>query len=134
MTSQSLPSPADITTPVHYGDLDYSNPHRQTVHPRWAGGKVVWSIPCGPVAIDLARTEVADEYIVVYALGEDGKPEEVEGQYTIYDTKPGDAGYSPIWRHNYVIVPRDYQPQTMRSKEDVLRNGYQVLPTDVYTN
>lgn len=133
MTSQPLPSPADITTPVHYGDLDYSNPHRQTVHPRWAGGEVVWSIPCGPVSVDPNKTEAADEYIVVYAL-EDGKAEDVEGQYTIYDTKPGDPGYSPIWRHNYVVVPRDYVPQTLRSKADVLRSGYHVIPTDVYTN
>ena len=134
MASEPLPSPADITKPVHYGDLDYSNPHRQTVHPRWAGGKVVWSIPCGPVAIDPAKTAVADEYIIAYTLGEDGKPEEVEGQYTIYDTKPGDPGYGPIWRHNYVIVPGDYVPQTLRSKADILGSGYEAVSTDVYTN
>src|SRR5436190_21705765 len=111
MPSQPLPSPADVTTPVHHADLDYSNPHRQTVHPRWAGGKVVWSIPCGAVAIDPRKTALGDEYIVVYALANDGTPEKVEGQYTIYDSKPGDPGYSPIWRHNYVVVPRHYAPQ-----------------------
>lgn len=134
MAAEALPSPADVTTSVHHANLDYSNPHRQTVHPRWAGGQVVWSIPCGPVAIDPAKTKAANEYIVVYALSEDGKPERVEGQYTIYDTKPGDPDYSPIWCHNYVIVPRAYRPQTLRSKEDVLRSGYQVVTTDVYTN
>jgi hypothetical protein len=134
MTSESLPSPEDVTTPVHFENLDYSNPHHQTVHPRWAGGQVVWSIPCGPVAIDPERTEVADEYIPVYNLSDGGTAEEVEGQYTIYDTKPGDPGYSPIWRHNYVIVPRNYRPQSLRSKEDVLASGYRIVPTDVYTN
>jgi|GEM_PF-5263381 len=129
-----LPSPADVNTPVHYGNLDYSNPYHQTVHPRWAGDEVVWSIPLGPVAIDPNTTKVADEYIVVYALGDGGKPEKVEGQYTIYDSKPGDPRYSPIWRHNYVIVPRDYPPQTLRSKEDVLRSGYRIVTTDEYTN
>ncbi|RUL82533.1 hypothetical protein [Tautonia sociabilis] len=134
MTEQ-LPSPADVTTPVHHGDLDYSNPHRQTVHPRWAGGKVVWSMPLGPVAIDPQKTNFAEEYIVVYSTdGDGGKPEKVEGQYTIYDTRPGDEGYSPIWHHNYVIVPRDYKPQTLRSKEDVLKSGYRIVPTDEYTN
>ncbi len=131
---EPLPSPADITTPVHHGDLDYSNLHRQIVHPRWAGGQVVWSIPCGPVTIDPNKTKVADEYIVVYSLGQGGKPEQVPGQYTIYDSRPGGSGYSPIWRHNYVVVPRDYRPQSLRSKEDVLQSGYQILPTDVYTN
>jgi hypothetical protein len=134
MSTEPLPSPDDIITPVHHGDLEYSNPHRQIVHPRWANGRVVWSIPCGPVAIDPARTAVADEYIIVYSLPAGGEPEKVTGQYTIYDTAPGDTGYSPIWRHNYVIVPRDYRPQALRSKQDVLASGYPIVATDVYTN
>ena len=135
MTNQALPSTDDLKTPVDYGDLQYSNPHQQTVHPRWAGGKVVWSFPCGPVEVDPNKTHVADEYIPVYSMeGDSGKPEDVDGQYTIYDTKPGDLGYSPLWRHNYVIVPRNYKPQTLRSKEDVLQSGYSIVPTDKITN
>jgi hypothetical protein len=117
---QKLPPPDDIRTPVECGNLRYSNPWRQIVHPRWAGGTVVWSIPCGPVAVDPSRSHDADEYIVVYSLdGDKGEPEKVDGQYAIYDTKPGDPGYSPLWRHNHVIVPRVYTPQQLRSKEDV---------------
>ena len=135
MPDKPLPSPEDIRTPVIHGDLEYSNPHKQIVHPRWAGGQVVWSIPCGPVTVDPRQTPIADEYIVVYSMkGHDGKPVKVEGQYTIYDTKPGDPGYSPLWRHNYVIVPRDYKPQTLRSKEDVLGSGYPVEGSDKITN
>jgi hypothetical protein len=130
-----FPPPDDVTTPVQYENLTYSNPRRQTVHPRWAGGTVVWSIPCGRVPVDPNMTRVADEHIVVYSMdGDGGKPEKVVGQYTIYDTKPGDPGYSPLWRHNYVIVPRDYQLQTLRSKDDVLRSGYAIVPTDEVTN
>jgi hypothetical protein len=66
--------------------------------------------------------------------GDDGEPEKVKGQYTIYDSKPGDPGYSPLWRHNYVIVPRDYQPQTLRSKAAVLQSGYQIIRTEKVTN
>jgi hypothetical protein len=135
MAKEQLPSPDDVRTPVRYGNLEYSNPHQQVVHPRWAGGEVVWSIPCGPVAVDPSQTQVAEEYIVVYSMdGDDGEPEKVKGQYTIYDTKPGDPGYSPLWRHNYVIVPRDYRPQTLRSKEDVLKSGYRIESTDKITN
>jgi hypothetical protein len=135
MAATSLPSPEDIRTAVHDQGLDYSNPHQQTVHPRWAGGKVVWSIPCGPVAVDTNETHVADEYILVYSMdGDNGKPEKVKAQYTIYDTKPGDPGYSPLWRHNYVIVPRDYAAQTLRSKEQVLTSGYPIRVTDKITN
>jgi hypothetical protein len=135
MPKEQLPSPDDVRTPVRYGNLEYSNPHQQVVHPRWAGGEVVWSIPCGPVAVDPSQTHVAEEYIVVYSMdGDDGEPEKVKGQYTIYDTKPGDPGYSPLWRHNYLIVPRDYRPQTLRSKEDVLKSGYRIESTDKITN
>jgi len=135
MAKEQLPSPDDVRTPVRYGNLEYSNPHQQVVHPRWAGGEVVWSIPCGPVAVDPSQTPVAEEYIVVYSMdGDDGEPEKVKDQYTIYDTKPGDPGYSPLWRHNYVIVPRDYRPQTLRSKEDVLKSGYRIESTDKITN
>ncbi|GIK38958.1 MAG: hypothetical protein DPW09_42020 [Anaerolineae bacterium] len=135
MAKQQLPPPDDVITPVHYGNLDYSNPHQQVVHPRWAGGEVVWSIPCGPVAVSPEETNIADEYIVVYSMdGDNGKPEKVKGQYTIYDTKPGDPGYSPLWRHNHIIVPRNYQAQSLRSKDDVLRSGYQIIETEKITN
>ncbi|MQA76835.1 MAG: hypothetical protein GEU88_21575 [Solirubrobacterales bacterium] len=71
----------------------------------------------------------------MYAVeGPDGRPERVPGQYGIYDSKPGDANYSPIWRYNYVIVPRDYEPNTLRSEEDCLRGGYQLVQSDVFTN
>jgi len=124
-----------VTTPVHAGGLAYNNPYRQKVHPRWADGQVVWSIPEGPVAIDPKKAVVADEYNLVYSLhGDKGKPEKVKGQYPIYDTKPGDKGYSPIWRNNYVIVPHTYKPQTLRSKQAVLRSGYKIVPTTEYTN
>src|ERR671922_2796446 len=112
MTEAELPSPDDVRTSIRHESLEYSNPHQQVIHPRWAGGEVVWSIPCGPVTVDPAVTQVADEYILVYSMdGDNGKPEKVKGQYTIYDTKPGDPGYSPLWRHNYVIVSDDYKPQ-----------------------
>jgi hypothetical protein len=34
--------------------------------------------------------------------------------------------YSPIWQFNYVIVPRDYVANTLRSERDCLRSGYEI--------
>jgi hypothetical protein len=133
--AQALPPQGNITTTVHYKDLNYTNPHHQKVHPRWAGGTVVGSIPLGPVVINTKKTRWADEYTPVYWLhGDHGKPEKVKGQYAIYASKPGDRNYSPIWRQNYVIVPRAYHPQALRSKRQVLRSGYKIVPTDEFTN
>jgi hypothetical protein len=58
----------------------------------------------------------------------------VPGQYGIYDSKPGDENYSPIWRYNYVVVPRDYEANTLKSEEDCLSSGFPVIESDVYTN
>jgi hypothetical protein len=33
-----------------------------------------------------------------------------------------------------MIVPRDYQAQRLRSKDDVLRSGYQIIETEKITN
>ena len=73
--------------------------------------------------------------MLVYNMdGPDGRPERVTGQYGIYDTRPGDAGYSPIWHYHYVIVPRDYAANTLRSEDDILKSGYLVVQSDTYTN
>jgi hypothetical protein len=58
----------------------------------------------------------------------------VPEQFGIYDSKPGDDVYSPIWRYNYVLCPRDYAPNTLRSEDDCRNSGYQIIRTDVYTN
>ena len=66
--------------------------------------------------------------------GPEGNPERVPDQWGIYDTRPGEAGYSPVWRYHYVTVPRDYEPNTIRSEEDILASGFEVTQSDTYTN
>jgi hypothetical protein len=86
--------------------------------------------------------KVAMEYQVVYSVEldergklKDGKePERVDGQYNIYDSVPGMRQYSPLWQFNYVIVPRDYRANTLRSEEDCLKSGYPILKSTVVEN
>jgi hypothetical protein len=66
--------------------------------------------------------------------GHDGRPERVPGQYGVYVSKPGDPGYSPAWRYHYLVVPRDDQPNTLKSEEDCLRSGYPIVTLDAFTN
>jgi hypothetical protein len=125
----------DVTEAVNVPTLQYSNPYGQRVGPRWVRGEVVYAMPMGIVHIDPERQKWANEYVPVYRIdGPEGRPERVPNQYGIYDSKPGDPNYSPIWRYNYVVVPRDYEPNTLRSAEDCLRSGYQIVPADTYTN
>jgi hypothetical protein len=136
MTSGGLFYSRDDTDAVAEPQLAYSNPHKQRVGPRWVRGEVVFAMPLGIVTVDPAKTRWAKEYVVVYSVdgAPEGRPERVPGQFGIYDSKPGDEHYSPIWRYNYVIVPRDYEANTLRSEDDCLASGYPVIESDVYTN
>jgi hypothetical protein len=58
----------------------------------------------------------------------------VPGQLNIYDSVPGMDKYSPIWQFNYVVVPRDYQTNALRSEADCLSSGYQVIRSNDFEN
>jgi hypothetical protein len=120
--------------------LTFNNPFGQVMERVWFDGKVVFAVDLGRVVVDATEVKVAQEYQVVYSaeLGEDGRsvspPEMVEGQLNIYDTVPGMERYSPIWQFNYVVVPRDYAPNTLRSEGDCLSSGYQILRSQDFEN
>ncbi len=121
-------------------DLTYSNPFGQEVERVWFDGRVVFAVELGEVDVDLDRVQVAQEYQVVHevelnASGKpDREPDRVEGQFNIYDSVPGMAEYSPLWQFNYVVVPREYEPNTLRSEADCLASGYPILRSTVVEN
>jgi hypothetical protein len=121
-------------------DLSYSNPFNLEVERVWFDGRIVYAVEQGELDVDLQKVQVAQEYQVVYGvdLDEKGKPrdepERVEGQYNIYDSVPGMENYSPLWQFNYVVVPRDYVPNTLRSENDCLASGYPIHRSTVVEN
>jgi hypothetical protein len=120
--------------------LDYNNPFNQVMERVWFDGKIVYAVDLGEIDVDPSRVKVAQEYQIVYnvELDDAGKlkrpPELVPGQLNIYDSIPGMEKYSPIWQFNYVVVPRDYQPNTLRSESDCLSSGYRILHSAVFEN
>lgn len=133
-----VPAPDVATVPWvdDVENLTYSNPFGQQIGPVWYEGRMGYAIHGGEVWIDPERTEWANQYMPVYSVdgGPDGGPERVEGQHIIYDTAPGDAGYSPIWRHHWVVVPRDYEANALRSVQDIRDSDYRMVTTDRYFN
>jgi hypothetical protein len=129
-------------------DLSYNNPYSLEIERLWFDGKVVYAVETGEVELEfdehrVARgNKVAQEYQVVYSvdLYERGKlrggkePERVDGQYNIYDSVPGMDGYSPLWQFNYVVVPRDYEPNTLRSEAECLNSGYPIEKSTIVEN
>ena len=122
--------------------LDYNNPYGYDIERVWFNGKIIFASEQGEVDIDETKVKVAQEYQIVYAVElndrgtlKDGKePDRVEGQLNIYDSVPGMKSYSPIWQFNYVIVPRDYKVNTLRSEEDCLRSGFPIRKSRVFEN
>jgi hypothetical protein len=128
--------------------LTYNNPYALEIERVWFDGKVVFAVESGEVEVEFdadrvaVNNKVAQEYQIVHAVEldergklKDGKePERVEGQYNIYDSVPGMDTYSPLWQFNYVIVPRDYEPNTLRSEADCLNSGYPILKSTVVEN
>ena len=120
--------------------LTYNNPFGQVMERVWFDGKVVFAVDLGRVMVDPAQVKVAQEYQIVYSVELDetgrsvGEPELVDGQLNIYDTVPGMDRYSPIWQFNYVVVPRDYTPNTLRSEADCLNSGYRIVKSQDFEN
>ena len=120
--------------------LTFNNPFGQMMERVWFDGKTVFAIDLGRVAVDPAQVKVAQEYQIVYSVELDadgrsiGGPEPVPGQLNIYDTVPGMDRYSPIWQFNYVLVPRDYAVNSLRSEGDCLTSGYQILKSQDFEN
>jgi len=124
----------------HREDVDYNNPYRYNIERVWWDGKIVYASEQGELEVDPKKVKVAQEYQLVYRVSLDsrgklrGEPERVPGQYNIYDSIPGMKKYSPIWQFNYVIVPRDYTANTIRSERDCLRSGYEIVRSMVFEN
>jgi hypothetical protein len=121
-------------------NLRYNNPFGQDLERVWFDGKVVYAAELGELEVDPATTKVAQEYQIVYEVDLDDRgkprsePERVPGQFNIYDSVPGIDRYSPLWQFNYVVVPRDYEPNSLRSEQDCLDSGYLVHRSTVVEN
>ncbi len=137
MAHKAPPRPKQIK---HREHVDYNNPYRYKIERIWWDGKIVFASEQGELDVDPKKVKVAQEYQIVYkvALDRRGKlrrePDRVKDQYNIYDSIPGMRKYSPIWQFNYVIVPRDYTANSLRSEKDCLKSGYEIKRSTVFEN
>ncbi len=124
-----------VSSPDLTEQLDYNNPLAQIVETAWYNGKKHWAFgPNIPLPINPEQPKTAQEYMIAYSVSEHGEPDLVPLQHNIYDSIPGMAKYSPIWHLNYVIVPRDYIPNTYRSADQVLNSGRPIIKSNRYVN
>lgn len=70
----------------------------------------------------------------ITGMDDDGNPVFVEGQHNIIDVVPGDAGYSDLWEVNMVIVPEDYEADSITSADEVMEAGYEIMTPGAFVN
>jgi hypothetical protein len=95
----------------------------------WARGEEVYYFDFGQ-----NPATVAPIWVLIHGMNADGTPDVVEGQQNIIDTVPGDPDYTAFWRVNMVTVPEGYEPNSLRSAQDVLESGYEITETDMVVN
>jgi len=123
-------------------NLVYDNPFHQKVGNAWYDGTVVHQLAGLNITAERPPFKTAEQYTFVYedefqaprtAEGAEKQPR-VGGQYVIYDSVPGQPTYSPIWHNHWILVPRSYIPNSIRSVEAVWKSGHRIIETSFYFN
>ena len=70
----------------------------------------------------------------IHGMDADGNPMFVEGQHNIVDVAPGDDGYSDLWLVNLVVVPEDYEPDSITSAADLQAMSYETMQPGIMVN
>ncbi len=121
--------------------MTYSNPFGQPVNPAWWDGKQVFHLFVGG-ATEMPPFPTAPQYLFVYE-DEFQDPTTIEGfmeqpkvedQFVIYPTVPGQPDYSPIWHNQWVLVSRDYEPNSIRSVDELMASGLRIEESSIWIN
>jgi hypothetical protein len=73
-------------------------------------------------------------YVLASGANADGSPKFVEGQNNVIAVKPGDQGYSDLWRVMLVSVPATYKANDLKSASAVMASGYGITETSMFVN
>lgn len=122
--------------------LVYNNPFHQKVKLAWYNGRKLKPLSLGATTTQ-PPFKIAQQYNFIYEDQFKGAPTTVEAfeaqekatvGLAIFDSEPGQANYSPIWHINWVLVPRTYKPNTVRSADQVKKLGYKIIPSNIWEN
>jgi hypothetical protein len=102
----------------------------------WYDGEALQYYDLGANSTLVSHDEVLVEpvYLIIYGKDESGAPEAVPGQRNILESRPGDPNYTDLWDVTFVTVPRDYEPDSLRSAQDIVASGYSVETTGHFVN
>jgi len=81
-----------------------------------------------------AAVSAAPIWAFITGMNADGTPAFVEGQHNVVDVVPGDPGYSDLWEVMLVTVPDGFEPDSIKSREEVESSGYEIMPAGIFVN
>jgi len=82
-------------------------------------------------AFDVSSLLSAPVYAFAYASDPSKR---VEGQAPVFDVIPGEEGYNDFWQMVQVLVPDDYEVNSVRSLNDIENSGYELVWTGMIIN
>lgn len=70
----------------------------------------------------------------IFAFFRESDGAAVEGQLNIIDVIPGDDHYNDFWHVHKVLVPDNYEANTIASVEELMESGYTIERTNIIKN
>jgi len=83
---------------------------------------------------DPQRVLVTPVWVFVTGVNPDGSPIKLEGQDSLFDTAPGDAGYTDLWQAFFVTPSAEYAPNSLTSAEALLASGLTIEKQAMFVN
>lgn len=80
--------------------------------------------------LDVMPTEPAPIFVFFH----EGAEMPVPGQMNIIDVIPGDEGYNDFWNVQKVMVPTDYEPNMVKSYQQIMDAGFTIEGTNILVN
>lgn len=129
-------NPYNIKIPVPrlFGWLIYNNPFNQKVELCWYKNFAIYYLDLGLVSVEASKVTTVNVYRFITGFDDSGNPIFVQGQHNILQNVPGDPLYNPLWRVMLVEAPPGYMPDSIRSDDEIRRQGLNIIPTEIVIN
>lgn len=83
---------------------------------------------------DSERVSVMPAWLFVTGQNADGSPIKFEGQGTVFNVAPGEAGYTDLWQIFFVTPPANYVADALTSIDSLEANGLAIEKTPMLVN
>lgn len=118
-----------VNCPIVPAGSELENPEDAPLVTGWYRGEEIVYFDFGP-----NEPITAPIYAFVTGFDADGNPQFVDGQHNVVGVVPGDEGYSAFWYVHLVVVPEEYQAETITSVQEVLDSGYETMQPGLLVN